>query len=413
MIRRHFLSLVASAPLASCAANVPTPPPPARDYRRGLPDHLRSLAARAADARRRALDDLTTVESVHRRQTWARSALWRLAGGAPDRTSLSVRTTGEIRHPDYRVEKLVYESRPGLHVPALLYLPISRSGPVPGVLFQAGHLPEGKGAPAYQRACQALVKLGLGVLSFDPVGQGERRPHGSTALPDDEHDRIGQPLLLSGDTMAGLMLWDAVRSLDVLASRPEIDPHRLGAFGHSGGGTMTMFLSAVDDRLAAAALSCANTENVAVADFDPPGAIDDAEQDLPGAALLGFDRWDTLYPLAPKPLLVLVSTKDPFSVYSPNYLVNGREELERLKHVYDSPGLPDTPSLGRIPCSPRHLPRPSRRGRALARPPSPRRKPALRRRDRPRPRAHRGDLGRARRRHRAGPRRPHTARSGA
>ena len=350
MNRRGFLSICASAPLARCAAprEIDAPPHALRAAARGLPDHLRALAARALRIRRRALDRLTTAEAIRRRQAWVGETLWRLAGGMPERSALALRVTGELVRPGYRVEKLVYESRPGLHVTALLYLPTDRRGPCAGVLFQAGHLNGGKGAAPYQRACQALVKLGHVVLAFDPAGEGERvyypRPDGpGTRLgcPDEEHDRTGIPMLLCGDTQTGLMLWDAVRSLDVLAARPEVDPRRLASTGHSGGGTLTMLLAAVDDRLAAAAISCANTQDVASAGFDPPCAVDDAEQDLIGSGPAGFDRWDLLYPLAPKPLLVLVSTRDPFTTYSPGYLVNGREQVGRLARAYATLGAPD------------------------------------------------------------------------
>ncbi len=344
MNRRRFLTVCAGASLAACA-----PPPEAgalpaalpRDYRRCLPEHLRALAARARELRIGALDALDTADAVRRRQAWARETLWRLLGGMPDRTPISIRLMGSFDRPGYRVEKLVYESRPGLHVTANLYLPSDGRGPFPGVLFQMGHHAEGKGAADYQRACQALVKLGYVVLGFDPAGQGERRPRGAASAAEDEHDRLGRRLLLAGDSATRLMLWDAVRSLDVLASRPEVDPARLASAGQSGGGTLTMFLAAADDRLAAAAISCANTEDLASAGFDPPGAVDDAEQDVVGAGPAGFDRWDLLYPLAPKPLLVLESTVDPFTTYSPSYLVDGHEERDRLIRAYGLLGVTD------------------------------------------------------------------------
>jgi hypothetical protein len=95
-----------------------------------------------------------------------------------------------------------------------------------------------------------------------------------------------------------------------------------------------MLLAAVDDRLAAAAVASGNTENVACADFEPPGSTDDAEQDLIGSGPLGFDRWDLLYPLAPKPLLILVSDKDFFGTYSPRYISNGWQEYTKLQNTY-------------------------------------------------------------------------------
>jgi hypothetical protein len=101
-----------------------------------------------------------------------------------------------------------------------------------------------------------------------------------------------------------------------------------------------MMLACVDDRLAAAAVSCPNSENFACADFNPPGSTDDAEQNFIGAGPLGFDRWDLLYPLAPKPLLVLVSAKDFFGTYSPSYISSGWEEYQKLERIYGLLGKP-------------------------------------------------------------------------
>jgi hypothetical protein len=102
-----------------------------------------------------------------------------------------------------------------------------------------------------------------------------------------------------------------------------------------------MLLACVDERLSAVAVSSGNTENFACRDFNPPGSTDDAEQDLVGAGPLGFDRWDLLYPIAPKPLLVLVSARDFFGTYSPRYLSSGREEYDKLAKVYGILGHPD------------------------------------------------------------------------
>jgi hypothetical protein len=133
-------------------------------------------------------------------------------------------------------------------------------------------------------------------------------------------------------------VWDAVRSLDVLAAHPMVDKARLASTGQSGGGTVTMFLMAVDDRLASAAISCGNTENHVVEQFNPPGSVDDAEQNFVNSGAVGFDRWDLCYPMAPKPMLIGVSAHDFFGTYSPSYVSNGRSEYSRLKRVYDTFG---------------------------------------------------------------------------
>jgi hypothetical protein len=80
---------------------------------------------------------------------------------------------------------------------------------------------------------------------------------------------------------------------------------------------------------------------VACANFNPPGSTDDAEQNLIGSGPLGFDRWDLLYPLAPKPLLIQVSAHDFFGTYSPRYLEDGREQFEKLSRVFEILGYRD------------------------------------------------------------------------
>jgi hypothetical protein len=148
-------------------------------------------------------------------------------------------------------------------------------------------------------------------------------------------------MLLVGETASRFQLWDAMRSLDYLASHPQVDPQRLASTGQSGGATLTMMLAAADSRLAAAVVSSGNTENVACANFNPPGSTDDAEQNLINSGPAGFDRWDLLYPMAPKPLLLLVSTHDFYGTYSPRYLDNGREEFLKLAKVYGTLGHRD------------------------------------------------------------------------
>src|SRR5262249_30320615 len=154
----------------------------------------------------------------------------------------------------------IYESRPNHHVTANLYLPQGK-GPFPGVLMPIGHSSTGKAAEYIQRGAILLVKHGIAVLAYDPIGQGERlqlplasgKPvMGST----NEHTMLGVSAVLVGSQTAAFRIWDGIRSLDYLASRPEIDAKRLGCTGCSGGGTLTSYLMALDDRIAAAAPSC-------------------------------------------------------------------------------------------------------------------------------------------------------------
>jgi cephalosporin-C deacetylase-like acetyl esterase len=339
--RREFLALSLLTGASNNARTQTAPRRPLyRDYSLCFPDYLRDLATQAYNRRNLEISKLTTPAAIKARQQWVAETFWRLVGGKPERTPLNARTVGGFARDGYRLEKVIYESQPNFYVSGNLYIPTSGNPPYPGVLFQMGHSANGKAGDLYQRCCQSLARLGYVVLGFDPMGQGERTyypgpvPSLTRLDADEEHTRPGRQMLLKGDTSTRLQTWDSVQSLDYLASHPLVDPKRLASTGQSGGGTNTMLLAAIDDRIAAAAISCPNTENVACKGFIPPGSTDDAEQNLLASGSAGFDRWDLLYPLAPKPLLVLVSERDAFGTYSPNYILNGLEEFEKLQKVY-------------------------------------------------------------------------------
>lgn len=296
-----------------------------------------------------AIASLTDEASIKARQRWTRETFWKLVGGEPKKTPLNAKVTRTIQKEKFRIECVVFESQPKVYVTGNLYIPNEGKGPFPGVLFQAGHSSNGKSYELYQFCCQGLASLGFVVFAFDPMGQGERTNYPGdipwlTRLSggaDDEHTLPGKQMLLVGDSATRFQTWDAVRALDYLASHPLVDSKRLASTGQSGGGTNTMLLAAVDDRLATAVATCPNSENVAVKDLIPPGATDDAEQNFVGSGAEGFDRWDLLYPFAPKPLLVMVSAHDFAGTYSPNYINSGVEEFKRLKGIYQKLGHAD------------------------------------------------------------------------
>jgi len=346
--RRELLSAMAVASMGGNSNSTPLSGFYYRDYFKCLPAYLSNLAHEAYLSRNHQLSQLTNMAAIRRRQEWAREAFWKMAGGQPERTPLNARVTGEFARQGYQVKKLVYESQPGIVVSANLYIPAGGHPPYPGVLFQMGHAGNGKAYPSYQKCCQGLARLGYLVLAFDPMGQGERvnYPDSSgtkTRLSsvDDEHTLPGMQLLLLANSATRYQVWDAIRSLDYLAEYPLADARRLAATGQSGGATLTMLLACVDSRLGAAAISSGNTENFATTKFQAPGSTDDAEQDLIGSGPLAFDRWDLLYPFAPKPLLIQVSAHDFFGTYSPRYLDDGREQYENLAKVYEICGRRD------------------------------------------------------------------------
>ena len=174
--RREFLALTATGALLkqSAAAQTADPRGLYRDYARCLPEFLSDLAEAAYKLRNTEIARLTTSAAIRVRQQWVRETFWRLAGGMPERTPLNPRTVGSFDRAGYRLEKVVYESQPGFHVAANLYIPTTDKPPYPGVLFQMGHSTNGKASVVYQQCCQGLARLGYVVLAFDPMGQGER-----------------------------------------------------------------------------------------------------------------------------------------------------------------------------------------------------------------------------------------------
>ena len=354
--RRQLLSLAAGGALGLKLSAADLSGMYYREYARCLPDHLTALARAAYQKRNRDLAALTTPASIAKRQKWARETFWKLIGGEPERTPLNPRVTGRFEREGYRVENVVYESRPRFFVNANLYVPTTSQPPYPGVIFQMGHTENGKAGGSYQMCCQGLARLGYMVLAFDPMGQGERifyptaaGGHTRRESVDDEHTYPGKQLLLVGDSTSRFQVWDAVRSLDYLASHPLVDPERLASTGQSGGATVTMLLACVDSRLSAVVISSGITENFACANFNAPGSTDDAEQDFVGSGTLGFDRWDLLYPIAPKPMKIMVSARDYFGTYSPRYLSDGREEYAKLAKVYQTLGHRDRLDWGSTP----------------------------------------------------------------
>ncbi|MFM7837278.1 MAG: alpha/beta hydrolase family protein, partial [Planctomycetaceae bacterium] len=144
---------------------------------------------------------------------------------------------------------------------ANLYLPAA-SGPVPAVVVSSGHSRTAKTADYNQRFALQMVRLGMAALCFDPIGQGERSQilneqhgpeHEGTTT---EHFLVGVGSILVGRNTATYRLHDAMRAVDYVCSRPEIDPQRIGFTGCSGGGTMTSYIMALDERIVCAAPAC-------------------------------------------------------------------------------------------------------------------------------------------------------------
>jgi len=311
------------------------------DYSHDLERYLVRLARDARARRKQAIDAISTPQGIRDRQQAVTEQLWTMLGGRLERAPLNPRVTGAVERPGYRIEKVIFESRPQLYVTANLYLPAA-PGRHPAILGPLGHSTNGKAWASYQKLFSNLARKGYVVLAYDPFGQGERIEYpgvraGQSALGPGgtiEHEHAGRRLILLGANFGLFRAWDGIRGIDFLLTRAEVDPDRIGCCGQSGGGTMTQFLAALDSRIRVAVVSEGNTENLAHGDDEPPGSADDAEQNIVPALSHGIDRADLLYAFAPKPLLIAVTLHDAGHTYSPEYVASSLDLVEEYKRAY-------------------------------------------------------------------------------
>lgn len=322
-----------------------------RDLWNDWPAHLTDKMNQTRNKRIADLEAIDSVAEVQERITMIRSKLWELIGGPLEKTPLNPQITGQVERGQYKIEKVIFESIPQVYVTANLYIPTSRKPPFPAILAPVGHTRNGKAYHTYQYLYQNLARQGYVVLAYDPIGQGERLQYldpttgRSRFGPQAEHTQAGRPMILLGDTFALYCVWDGIRGVDYLVGRPEVDPSRLGCTGHSGGGTMTMYLAALEPRLRAAVVIEGNSENVAGPRYDPPGAVDDVEQNIVGGLPFGLDRGDLLGAFAPKPLLICYTTHDEGETYSPVYEEATKEIYQELQRNYELLGEKDKVGL--------------------------------------------------------------------
>lgn len=284
-----------------------------------LKDHVYARSARYFAQGDAARDALQTPDAVRARQTEIRRFITASIGGLPSSdTPLNPRITGTVEGNGFTIEKLIFESRPKHYVTANLYLPVQRTGRSGAVLFLSGHHNTAKQVAEYQIVCQTLVQSGLIVLAQDPIGQGERLSYYDAETKrtlirpgTGEHEHAGAQARLVGDQIARYFLHDAMRGIDYLVTRPEVDPARIGVTGNSGGGTQTSLVMMADPRIAAAAPATFITSREA---YQWTGQPQDAEQNWFEFTRAGFDHEDILLAMAPKPVLVLAVTSDFFPI---------------------------------------------------------------------------------------------------
>ncbi|MDD1721863.1 MAG: acetylxylan esterase, partial [Euryarchaeota archaeon] len=305
---------------------------------RFLAGRLNALAARWDRDRER----IATASEVETRNRFVRAKFRELTGPYPERCPLDPVVTGGFQRKGYRVENVIFQCRPDFWVTGNLYIPSAGPGPFPGIIAPCGHSAGARLLPVYQLPCLSLVREGFVVLTYDPIGQGERRQFWNprTGETEDglvtgtwEHSMAGQLLLLMGENLTHYFIWDGMRAIDYLLTRREVDPQRIGCAGLSGGGTLTMFISALDERVRCAVVNEGGTAHrwpVTVAPGAPVGPSD-VEQNIFSAAVYGIDLCDIHAAIAPRPLLATIEH------YSPRF----NAAAEHIRRRYTQLGVAD------------------------------------------------------------------------
>ena len=239
-------------------------------------------------------------------------------GDMPKKTDIKSEVVRTIDKGDYLIDIVLIESLPGYFLSANYYYPKNLNKKAPGILFLCGHSEEGKASNIYISFCVEAALNGFCVLTFDPLGQGERFMYGEKdgppfdkKNPDHVHYTLGQRISLTGDSITKYMMWDNIRALDYLCARDEVDTTRLAVTGNSGGGQMSAFMGAYDERLSVVAPSCYITDLRSMIYYI---GAQESEQSMPGFMKQGLDLADLITMAAPKPYFMGSALLDFFPI---------------------------------------------------------------------------------------------------
>ena len=299
------------------------------------------MAWQQDDERRKEWRGIGTEKDLQAAQRRVEEHLLAMLGGLPsERTPLHPRITGKVQMDGFRIEKLIFESLPGIYVTALVYLPEDGNEKHPAILVPAGHAENGK--VHYQALCQRLVRRGYVVIAWDPVGQGERSQFWDAKAGKSrynlicaEHAVLGNLAYLAGTNLARWEIWDGIRAVDYLLTRADVDPERISITGTSGGGFQAAHIAALDRRIKVAAVSCYITAlpmRMYNRIFQDPDS--DPEQDLYGMISNHVDNAGLLLMMYPRPVFVAAGVLDFFPIEGARRTVREVTELySKFQHA--------------------------------------------------------------------------------
>lgn len=290
------------------------------------------FAAETAKLANSPLHEIDSLETWKARREGYRQELLEMLGLAPlpEKTPLEPVITAVTDHPEFRVERLQFQSRPGLYVTGNLYLPKERSGPVPAILYVCGHGQTKKDGisygskPNYQHHGGWFARNGYACLIIDTLQLGE--------IEGIHHGTYRYNMwwwLNRGYTPAGVEAWNCVRALDYLETRPEIDAKRLGVTGRSGGGAYSWWIAAIDERIQVAVPVAGITD---LQNYVVDGCV---EGHCDCMFMVNTYRWD--YPMlaalvAPRPLLI--SNTDSDGIFPLDGVVRTFEQARKIYSLY-------------------------------------------------------------------------------
>ncbi len=294
--------------------------------------HLAGDAYELLDQEAAKVGKLKTKAQWQQRQKEMKAAIWNQIGAFPEKTPLNAKVTSVVRKEGFTIENIIYESLPGYYVTASLFIPDRLQAPAPAILFCSGHSAQAYRRDVYQLPLQNLVLKGFVVLAIDPVSQGERLQYMNAQTGESEiggstkeHSYPAVQSFLIGQSVARYFVWDGIRGIDYLVSRKEVDPGRIGVHGLSGGGTQTAYISALDDRVVASAPSGYITGFSRLIESI---GVQDGEQNFYHGIKEGIDHADFLEIRAPKPTLIMATTRDFFNISGT------RDVHTRVKNLY-------------------------------------------------------------------------------
>jgi cephalosporin-C deacetylase-like acetyl esterase len=305
-----------------------------------LINHLIKQAFDFYDLRDREIAKLQSESDWRSRQEIVRQKLMEFIGPFPPKGALNPLIIGVIKKKGYHIEKIVYESLPGFYVTGCLYVPEKIKGKVPAVLNVIGHNQESFRNPLYQVINYNLVMKGIMVFAIDPPGQGEHVQYydpkiklSSVGYSVIEHCYFGNQCFLSGSSCAKYFIWDGVRAIDYLLTRKEVDPKRIGVTGFSGGGTVTSYIGAIDDRVKVS-IPC-SWATVSRRQLETKGG-QDSETGFYQQVAKGITLEDLLEVRAPKPTLLTFVSRDEYLC-----LQGAREAYNESKKAFELLGHGD------------------------------------------------------------------------